>query len=328
MELSLAPSTARSRDSTVRAFTRFCIQFGFRPCPTPARALLEYATWLANQGIKASSISTYINTVRSFHQLRGFSDPVRSRLDSYALKAVLKGIRRDQQFRPSSKPAITINELRKLRSVLNWSDSKHRTFWAVTVIGFWSFLRASNLMQKTTSGFIDGQHLAVDCLSSTEFGITLRLQHTKTVQFAQKILTIPLVALPGDSLCPVQALIDMWELCPPCSNCSLFIYSAASGSQTALTHSAYNSLLRKVCKVAHISLAFSAHSLRKGGATCAFAAGVDDTMIKLQGDWVSDAYRRYVFFSMDQRLSVPAAIAAKVNDPAYLARYVLLLVAV
>lgn len=324
LELSLAPSTARARLSSVRAYARFCIHFGHRFCPTPASSINEYATWLANQNIKASSISTYINAIRSFHQLRGFNDPISTKLQVFTLRALLSGIRRAQQYHPSSKPAITINELRSIRSILDWSDSQHRTFWAITVVGFWSFLRASNLMQKSPTSFIEGQHLSVDCLASTDFGITLRLQRTKTVQFAQRILTIPLVALPGDVLCPVQALIDMWELCPARDG-SLFIYTSAHSQSSPLTHNVYNKLLRKFCKLARLPFQFSAHSLRKGGATCAFAAGVNDTMIKLQGDWVSDAYRRYVFVSMEQRLSVPAAIASRVNDPAYLARYVGLL---
>ncbi len=65
----------------------------------------------------------------------------------------------------------------------------------------------------------------------------------------------------------------------------------------------------------HCSLAglapepYSGHSLRKGGATCALLAGVSETMVKLQGDWVSDAYRRYISFSFAQKIEVPRTVA-------------------
>ena len=62
---------------------------------------------------------------------------------------------------------------------------------------------------------------------------------------------------------------------------------------------------------------FSAHSLRKGGTTGAFIAGADRMMVKAQGDWVSDAYLRYVTFSLDQRLSVPQAIIEAMRSPQF-----------
>lgn len=91
MELSLAPSTARSRRSTIRAFARYCIFFKHQFCPTNAQTLNEYAAWLANNEVKASSISTYISAIRSFHLLRGFEDPVSTKVQTYALRATLKG---------------------------------------------------------------------------------------------------------------------------------------------------------------------------------------------------------------------------------------------
>ncbi len=65
---------------------------------------------------------------------------------------------------------------------------------------------------------------------------------------------------------------------------------------------------------------FSAHSLRKGGTTGAFIAGADRVMVKAQGDWVSDAYMRYVTFSLDQRLSVPQAIIEAMRTPQFFER--------
>lgn len=59
---------------------------------------------------------------------------------------------------------------------------------------------------------------------------------------------------------------------------------------------------------------YSAHSLRKGGATIALLSGVDVTMVKCQGDWVSDAYERYISFSMAQREGVPKKIAEAMKE--------------
>lgn len=75
-------------------------------------------------------------------------------------------------------------------------------------------------------------------------------------------------------------------------------------------------MLKSACTAAGLDPKFySVHSLRKGGATVALLSGVDEVMVKAQGDWISDAYRRYITFSMDQRLSVPMRVVSAMKDP-------------
>ena len=53
---------------------------------------------------------------------------------------------------------------------------------------------------------------------------------------------------------------------------------------------------------------FSGHSLRRGGATPAFQAGVDPLFIRLQGGWLSDCWLLYVALSSAQRQRVSVAM--------------------
>ena len=54
-------------------------------------------------------------------------------------------------------------------------------------------------------------------------------------------------------------------------------------------------------------------SFRRGGATFAFKAGVPFELIRLHGDWHSDAYLRYLKFDMTQKLSVTNLIAGETD---------------
>ena len=45
---------------------------------------------------------------------------------------------------------------------------------------------------------------------------------------------------------------------------------------------------------------FSSHSLRRAGASWAFRAWVPGELIKTQGDWASQAYLRYLEFSLTE----------------------------
>ena len=50
------------------------------------------------------------------------------------------------------------------------------------------------------------------------------------------------------------------------------------------------------------TLRFSGHSFRRGGATFALHCGVPSDYIKLQGDWKSNAYERYLDSSLRYKL--------------------------
>ncbi len=41
-----------------------------------------------------------------------------------------------------------------------------------------------------------------------------------------------------------------------------------------------------------------------GGATWVFKSQVSADHIKVQGDWTSQAYMRYIYFSLEQRMQV------------------------
>ena len=55
---------------------------------------------------------------------------------------------------------------------------------------------------------------------------------------------------------------------------------------------------------------FSTHIFRRGGATFAFQSGIPSELIQLQGDWKSDAYKKYLTFTLDDKLMV----AEKIRD--------------
>ena len=57
-------------------------------------------------------------------------------------------------------------------------------------------------------------------------------------------------------------------------------------------------------KAGYRSELFAAHSLRREGVLWAFRSGVPETLIRVQGDWMSDTYRRYLSFPLEIRAIV------------------------
>jgi hypothetical protein len=55
---------------------------------------------------------------------------------------------------------------------------------------------------------------------------------------------------------------------------------------------------------------FSGHNFRRGGATFAHRMGVSPLLIKLMGDWSSDAYMTYIDHATPEDLArLPRALA-------------------
>ena len=237
LKLGYVELTVKSRAAIIDAFARFCFVSNRQFFPTNEFVLADYAAYLANHKVKASSIKTYLSAIYAYQQMNGGPHPARN---SLRLKVVLKGIKRAQSYVPSSKHPLTPVELLKIKRGLDWSSSLDRTFWACLVVGFWSFLRGGNLVQKSAKKFDPAKHLGAPCLSRMDNGFLISLNRTKTIQFNEKCLIIPLLAVPGNALCPEAALEAMWALCPMPESGSLVSFRDTDGRGKPLVHSKLN----------------------------------------------------------------------------------------
>lgn len=68
-----------------------------------------------------------------------------------------------------------------------------------------------------------------------------------------------------------------------------------------ITHSSFVNALKKVLEVCGINSEYSGHYFRRGCASHAFKCNIPAALIKLQGDWKSNAYLRYIDTPLDVR---------------------------
>ena len=136
------------------------------------------------------------------------------------------------------------------------------------------------------------------------------MRWSKTIQFRQKTLQVPLPRIKNSPFCPSAALMLCLSSHPSSNSPStLFSYSALGGT-IPLTHTAFVSYLKKcLLKIGLDPSQFSGHSFRRGGAFFALQCGIPADWIKLQGDWASNAYERY----LDPSLSLRKQLASKIG---------------
>lgn len=226
-----AESTNKNRASIVANFQQFCTTHNAPFLPTDIKTLASYVTFLANRKIKASSIRNYLAAIGTHHKLNHLDNPGEG---SFYLKTMLKGVKRLQAYMPNSKHPLTTRELLLIYNTLNWSQSIDRTFWACLIIGFWTFLRGGNLVPNATNKFDPGKHVSGKSLIFVNNHVMIGLRRTKTIQFNERQLLLPLVPVANSPFCPIWALAQMWELCPLQDQGSLFAFNDTSGVKQLL----------------------------------------------------------------------------------------------
>ena len=139
-------------------------------------------------------------------------------------------------------------------------------------------------------------------------GLVITLLHTKTIQFGRRRLHIPLIRNQS-FLCPVQAYEQLLVRSEGDWEGPAFVF-LEKGKIHWLTRSIFIKTFRAVLRSGGVkdAAAFTGHSFRRGGATWAFQAGIPGELIQICGDWVSDAYKRYLEFSMKDKLYLAAQL--------------------
>ena len=77
--------------------------------------------------------------------------------------------------------------------------------WAWFLVAFFTFLRKSNLVPDVADRISTKVPLRADLEFSPQ-GASLHIKTSKTIQYQQRSLSIPLPCIPGSPLCPVRAL--------------------------------------------------------------------------------------------------------------------------
>jgi hypothetical protein len=173
-------------------------------------------------------------------------------------------------------------------------------FWAATLVGFFAFLRKSNLFYPA-SGFDKNKHLVRSDFSPTQEGMSIDIKWSKTIQFSQRVHQVVIPSIPGNPLCPVSAVLRCFLLAPNLPGDPAFSLRVGP-VLSPLTYKKFLTVLRSHLESAGFSPSgYAGHSLRRGGASWAFRCGVPGEFIKIQGDWKSEAYQRYLELPLEAK---------------------------
>ena len=304
-----APSTKATYRSQKRAFLQFCKLAGLSPVPLSQDNAGRYIAYLS-QRLSYGSIKSYINVVRIMHLEAGYVSPFSN---TWVIDSLLKGAKRVLGAATRQKLPITPAILFSIFSLLNLSSSLDITFWAACLVAFFSFFRKSNLFITSLPNFNPSLHLCRKDASFSADGVVLAVRWSKTIQYRQRVLSVPLPRISSSPLCPSFALLSALRLSPSPADGPLFTFSSAQG-WAALSANMFSAKLHALlARLGFPPSAYSGHSFRRGGASFALECGLPTELIKVQGDWASNAYELYTCPSLPMRKSLAATLGKHIS---------------
>ncbi|XP_065188871.1 uncharacterized protein LOC135819567 [Sycon ciliatum] len=291
--LSVAPSTRKTYQPGIKAYTKFASAAGFNPLHPGNEDIVRFITSLS-QTVSAATIKVYLAATRYYLLSHGSST---EGLRSQRLTAVLKGVERKQfdtrQAAPLSqasrqRPAVSTSDMLRLKEHLSTSThpaGDKAMIWAAVATAFNGLLRVSEYASTSASSTPSVSTLTVAQVRASDTRVVIELGPTKAAQFGGGG-TILLRPNANKDLCPVTAIQDYrrkrkW----PNARAPFFIYN--SGRQ--LSQKDINFYLKRA-----LGPGVSSHSLRKGGATELASRSAPEWQLQAAGRWRSSAYKQYI----------------------------------
>lgn len=266
---SKRPNTLRAYQSDLAQFSSWCASHGWSPLPAQPEMVAAYLVE-QRKHLKLSTLRRHIATISKAHQIAGLDNPCKAPVVS----EVIKGLRNQHPEPAHRAAAMTPEHLRTVLAGIKSADLSAFRDRAVLLTGWAAALRRSEIAALHWAD-IDYQPA----------GVVLTILGSKTDKTGTG-QQAPLAAEPkAPKVCPVKALQAWQAACAAVSpdlikpDQPVFRQISRYGSLGgALSGHAINQIVNS--RGAAVGLAgFTGHSLRRGLAQTAHAAGVGDTAI-------------------------------------------------
>ena len=294
-----------------RSYFSFCIYFEREPLPADLDTILGYAQFLS-RSVKHGTIRNYLSGVKMLHILCGESYPFTGHA---ILKLLLRGIHRLHPYVPHRAPPVVPEILLAVFRILDHQNSLECSTFACALLLFFTMSRLGSVLPASSKTPL-GQIISADRVNLCDAGLLVTFLHTKTIQFGERVLHIPL-ARSDSPLCPVAAFSHACSFLPSLQSSSVaqlvpaFRFMSDSGTCSPLLSAIFISTIRALFARAGVPNASSyrGHSFRRGGASWAFNNGVPGELVQAMGDWKSDAYKVYLEFSLSSKFTIAQRLA-------------------
>ena len=181
-------------------------------------------------------------------------------------------------------------------------DQKQLATWVAILYGFFLFLRKSNLVP--VKRIHDPQHqLSQGDITYFDKVLIVEITWSKTNQFGERNLKVPVMEERLTDICPVDWLLFMVKRIPSLPQHNLFSFWQ-DGQILLVMYRDLTVFLRELLEKIGIENEhnFSSHSLHRGGTSHTFNRKIPERTIMTLENWSSDTYHKYIDVTLENRL--------------------------
>lgn len=287
--------------------------------------------WTDLAKLKSPSMEQALSAIVWVHQVAGVSSPT---VDRPRLALIRKAIkRRDGGTQNRKAPVVPRVAGQAIAAVTREAytfpsgskERRQRLAQAASVAVGFNFLlgRSEFLPSEKSKGQGRGLRVSdlelIPALGEAPARLRLKVRGSKTdvlnLGCKRERVMYPSGSI-NEDICPVRAVARWAQELPPGTDPESFAFSGvtADGLQKLLRQS--DSLVREACgmgsrpKTEAGGDSISLHSLRAGGASALWAAGLSPASVMREGRWLSDCFHRYLTTSEGDRDSASWALAS------------------
>ena len=193
------PNTVRNYRSRVNIYIRFCQLYGIDLFPATEWNLIRYARYLANGVTSYDMVKNYLSAVKRFHELGG----IKFLCELYLLRLHMMSIKRELATAVKKAVPMTPALLRDIYHKAKLDSPVEVTCYIALVIGFYLFLRRSNLVSETGEKFNPKEQLTRRDVWMMGKLTVMDIKWSKNNQYKQRDLILPLIPAKCKYVCPV-----------------------------------------------------------------------------------------------------------------------------
>ena len=181
------PKTHRTYESMFRTFVAFCVFTKASLIHVNVKVILSFLECLVTNECSVSMIANYMSAIKTSFIM--YDLPFET-LDHPKVKYFLKELRINRPVTIASHNVITISHLFDLSMACDLLTSP-QVYRATFLLGFFAFLRLSNLVPHARVDFDHTRHLTGNDVFFTDRYLKVLIKWSKTMQTRDKVQCMP-----------------------------------------------------------------------------------------------------------------------------------------
>ena len=298
----LSENALKTRACQERHYLQFCHLYGVNKLSPGNEGIAFYVAHLSNTH-KYSSITNYVcgvNYYLSTNRVDGVD------YTSMVVYRSLRGAKRLLGNAPLQAMAILPEHLIVMFTYLPRSVG-HTAFWAAALCAFRGLLRKSHYTDSKVN-LKRGDFVFYD------WGMTIHIKASKTIQFSERDVIIPVTRVDNEMLCAVSWVKKHFAEVKAGKKDPAFLIIDGR-KKYPISYNLFSDILKMLAEKAKIQATrVSSHGFRRGGATYLARCGVPIDVIKMRGDWKSDQVYKYLARPLEDRVAIDRQVAGLLSN--------------